>query len=133
MKALGGFVLVFALFAQTACGSSDGGTFAISDVEYPGTVVSDGPRGNLTIYWSGSPAFPITAVYRPIEDGCPADVTCFIPEQTFEERENPILFVDSPRCFGVTEQVVFEYELQLTDAEGETTDPFFAPFVCMPQ
>lgn len=133
MKVLVRAVLVLPALIPLACGSSGDGPFEISDVEYPGTVVSDGPRGNLTIYWSGGATFPITAVFRPTEGGCPTGVTCFMPEQTFEEQENPILFVDSPRCFGVTEEVVFGYEVQLIDAEGETTDPFSAPFVCMPQ
>jgi len=133
MKALVGAIVVPAVLAVSACGSSGDGAFAISDVDYPDTVVSDGPRGNLTIYWSGDPAFPITAAFRPTEGGCPAGVTCFMPEQSFQDRVNPIVFVDSPRCFGVTERVVFDYEIQIMDADGEATDPYPAPFVCVPQ
>jgi hypothetical protein len=133
MKALVGVVLLLPVWGLVACGSSGDGAFSIRDVEYPDTVVSDGPRGNLMIYWSGSPTFPITAVFRPTEGGCPTGVTCFMPEQVFQEQESPLLFVDSPRCFGVTEQVVFDYEVELTDAEGETTERYPAPFVCVPQ
>jgi len=56
-----------------------------------------------------------------------------MPEQTFRDRENPIVFVDSPRCFDVTEEVVFGYEIQLIDAEGVATAPYPAPFTCLPQ
>lgn len=124
-------VAVVVLSVLCACGSSGDGAFGIEDVEYPETVVSDGPRGNLTIYWSGSPTFPLTAVFRPTEGGCPTGLSCFMPEQVFRDQENPILFVDSPRCFGVTEEVVFGYEVQLTDADGVTTDPYPVPFLCV--
>lgn len=132
MRALIGALVVSAVLMLSACGSSGDGAFAISDVEYPDPVVSDGPRGNLTIYWSGNPTFPLTAAFRTTEGGCPTGLTCFMPEQSFEEQENPIVFVDSPRCFGVTEQVVFDYEIQLTDADGASTDPYPTPFVCIP-
>lgn len=128
-----GVVIAFALSVLSACGSSGDGAFAIRDVEYPDTVVSDGPRGNLTIYWSGNPTFPLTAVFRPTEGGCPTGTACLMPEQNFQEQENPIVFVDSPHCFGLSGrgQVVFDYEVQLTDAEDATTDPYPAPFVCV--
>ena len=130
MKVRLGAVLTFAVLVLCACGDD---AFEISDVAYPDTVVSDGASGTLTIYWSGSPTFPITAVFGPTEAGCPTGVTCLIPEQTFQDEENPILFVDSPLCYGVAEQVVFGYEIQLTDAEGVVTEPYPAPFTCLPE
>lgn len=130
MHAFVGAIVVCAALMLPACGDD---AFQISDVEYPDTVVSDGPRGDLTVYWSGDPTFPITAVFGPSEGGCPPGLNCLMPEQTFQEQENPIVFVDSPRCFDVTEQVVFDYEIQLTDADGVTTEPYPAPFTCVPQ
>ncbi|MGB5811228.1 MAG: hypothetical protein WBG86_11895 [Polyangiales bacterium] len=130
MNARLGVVLASAAMVLSACGDD---AFEISDAEYPDTVVSDGARGNLTISWSGNPTFPITAVFGPAEGGCPAGVDCLMPEQAFQEVVNPIVFVDSPRCFGVTEQVVFGYQIQLTDAEGVVTEPYPAPFTCLPE
>jgi len=130
MKALITAIMVSAVLAQSGCGDDE---FAIRDVDYPDTVVSDGARGNLTIFWSGNPAFPITAALGTTEGGCPSGVTCLMPEQRFQEQENPLVFIDSPRCFGVTEEVVFDYEIQLTDADGIATEPYPIPFTCLPQ
>jgi hypothetical protein len=120
-----------ALLVLSACGSSSDGPFAIDDVEYPEEVVSDGPRGDLTIYWTGNPTFPVTAVFGPTEDGCPVAGSCGSRELSFQERENPILFVGSPKCSGYTESTVIGYEVQLTDADGVVTAPFPVTYLCV--
>jgi hypothetical protein len=114
-----------------ACGSSSDGAFAIDDVEYPETVVSDGPRGDLTIHWSGDARFPVTAVFGPAEDGCPVPGSCGSRALSFEEQENPILFVGSPKCSGYSEPAVIGYQVQLTDADGVMTAPFPVTYRCV--
>ena len=56
-----------------------------------------------------------------------------MPTQTFSERESPLIFVNGPHCLGVTEEVVFDFEIELIDANGVATNPYHAPFTCLPQ
>jgi hypothetical protein len=126
---MAGIASVLSMLA--ACDSSSEGPFAIDDIAYPDTVVSDGPRGDMTIRWSGNPTFPVTAVFGPTEDGCPVPDSCNSREQSFQERENPILFVGSPKCAGYTEETEIGYEVQLTDANGVTTAPYPVTYVCV--
>ena len=133
MRLLLAAAVASALSMLGACDSSSDGPFAIDDVEHPDTVVSDGPRGNLTIHWSGNPKFPVTAVFGPTEDGCPVPGSCNSRELSFQERENPLLFVGSPRCTGYTEDTVIGYEVQLTDADGVATAPYPVTHLCVLQ
>jgi hypothetical protein len=133
MRLLLAAAVASALSMFSACDSSSDGPFAIDDVEHPDTVVSDGPRGNLTIHWSGNPKFPVTAVFGPTEDGCPVPGSCNSREQSFQDRENPLLFVGSPRCRGYTEEAVIGYEVELTDADGVATAPHPVTYVCVLQ
>lgn len=121
------------LLMLSACDSSSEGAFTISNVEYPEVVVSDGPRGNLTIHWSGNPKFPVTAVFGPTEDGCPVPDSCNSRELSFEERDNPILFEGSPKCSGYTEATEIGYQVELTDADAVTTAPFPVTYLCVLQ
>jgi hypothetical protein len=100
-------------------------------VESPDTRVSDGPGGDLTIHWSGNPKFPVGAVFGPAENRCPVPDTCNSRELSFQDQENPLLFVGSPRCSGYTEEAVIGYEVQLTDADGVTTDAYPVTYVCV--
>ena len=131
MRLLLAVAVASALSMLSACDSSSDGPFAIDDVEYPDTVVSDGPRGNLTIHWSGNPTFPVTAIFGPAEDGCPVPGSCNSREDSFQERENPVVFVGSPKCSGYTEPTVIGYEVQLTDAVGVATAPYPVTYTCV--
>ena len=131
MRLLAAGALACALSMLSACDSSSDGPFAIDDVEYPETIVSDEPGRSLTIHWSGNPRFPVTATYGPREDGCPVPGTCNSRELSFQDRENPILFVGSPRCAGYTEEAVIGYEVQLTDADSVVTAPFPVTYTCV--
>ncbi|MGB5809725.1 MAG: hypothetical protein WBG86_04290 [Polyangiales bacterium] len=115
----------------SACDSSNDGPFEVDDVEFPETVVSDGPRGDLTIYWSGNPTFPVTGTFGPTADGCPVPGSCNSRELSFEEEENPIVFVGSPKCSGYTEDTVIGYQVQLIDAEDVVTAPFPVTYLCV--
>ena len=122
-----------ALSMLSACDSSSEGAFTITNIEYPETVVSDGPRGDMTIHWSGNPKFPVTAVFGPAEDGCPVPDSCNSRELSFEERENPILFEGSPKCSAYTEATEIGYQVELTDADAVTTAPYPVTYLCVLQ
>ena len=85
----------------------------------------------MTIHWSCNPTFPVTAVFGPAADGCPVPGTCGSRELSFAERENPILFVGSPKCSGYTESTTIGYQVELTDADGMMTAPFPVTYLCV--
>lgn len=106
------------------------GGFRIVDVDYPSTVISGGGAGPLSVYWEGEPVFPVTVVYRPVEDGCPPGADCTSPTMVFEEEANPLFFPEAVWCYGFSETVYFGYEVVLIDATDRESEPFPASFTC---
>jgi hypothetical protein len=122
---------LFLLTAGLLSGCGDESTaFQITSVEIPTSVQSDGPRGTLTVSWTGSATFPVELVYRPRAGGCPPDLECFTAQRTFPSEESPLVFPESVWCMGVTTTVVFGYEVVLTDANDVETAAFTADFTC---
>ncbi len=121
------FPLLFTVAAASCCVY-----FTILRVDYPAEVVSNGDTGNLTVYWCGTPQFPVEMQYRPAEDGCPPGCNCITATKTFEERQNPLVFPGAVWCTGFDEAAEFGYEVVLIDANGVETTPYPAPFTCRP-
>ncbi|MFH0982339.1 MAG: laminin B domain-containing protein [Planctomycetota bacterium] len=109
--------------------SQPGGAFAITNVEYPTSAVSGGERGDLTVTWSGDPVFPVQIVYR-LAGICPSGLTCETPTMTFSTEQNPLVFPDAVYCYGISTEIVFDYEVVMIDARDVESDPYPAPFTC---
>ncbi len=105
--------------------------FEIVDVAYPAVVTSDGPRGTLTVTWSGRPIFPVTLELRVAERGCPPGVRCTEPLMSFTEEVNPLVFPDAIWCSGFSDTALFGYDVVLVDARGDESEPVPVPFQCL--
>ena len=127
-------VAVFAgvLSMLSGCGSDDDNVFRIVDVEHPTSIVSGGDKGDLTIHWSGQATFPVEAVYRPAPNGCPPSTNCSSPTETFSKSADPLVVAEALWCSGNSEELFFDYEVLLTDANGVSTEPYPAAFRCLP-
>jgi Family of unknown function (DUF6055) len=105
--------------------------FAITNVELPAAVVANGPRGDLKVFWTGTPRFPVKMVYEP--DSCPPDVECLTVSATFSASTNPLVFAKAVSCFGsFRSPTFFDYSVYLRDAKGARTKNANADFSCRP-
>ncbi len=105
--------------------------FAITNVDYPSTVVAGAPPGTLSVYWEGDPVFPVTVVYSP--DSCPTGVNCLTAYKSFTSSANPLQFAGAVGCWGsFPGATVFDYSVYLEDAVGKRTELFDADFTCLP-
>ena len=107
----------------------EGGSFEITSVSWPTSVESGGDRGDLTVYWSGDPVFPVEIVYR-LAGVCPSGFTCETPTMTFSDETSPLVFPDAVYCYGATTDVFFDYEVVMIDDRGVESDPYPASFTC---
>ncbi|UCG15422.1 MAG: choice-of-anchor C family protein [Phycisphaerales bacterium] len=107
----------------------EGGSFEITSVSWPSSVESGGDRGDLTVYWSGDPVFPVEIVYR-LAGVCPSGFTCETPTMTFSDETSPLVFPDAVYCYGATTDVFFDYEVVMIDDRGVESDPYPASFTC---
>ena len=105
--------------------------FAITAVAYPRVILSGGPRGSLSVSWSGTPTFPLVMTYRPRPGGCPPAVLCSSPTMSFSVSANPLVFPSAVWCSGANNEIFFDYEVILSDANDHVTEPFPAAFTCM--
>jgi len=103
--------------------------FTITHFNVPLFVKENGPRGTRTIYWQGSPTFPVTVHETGI---CPESVNCGprdargfgTPPATavFQTRANPLVTSSFHFCSGgLTSDYVIGVEVWLTDAKGRRT------------
>ena len=103
------------------------GSFKITKVEYPSRVVSNGTKGDLTVYWSGDPVFPVKIAYRP--KSCSSGVVCSTPSIRIDNRRNPLVFPKAVWCASAKD-IHFDYEVVMIDARGTESAPYPAPFDC---
>jgi hypothetical protein len=86
-----------------ASGASAGATasFAITKLSpNPVTVIVNGPKKNLTIDWTGTATFPITAYYAP-QPGCTTSgFTCFSGSHKFATGTHSLLWKGAAYCYG---------------------------------
>ncbi|MBM4146131.1 MAG: hypothetical protein FJ240_07630 [Nitrospira sp.] len=105
-----------------------GKSFKITRIDYPSQVASNGPKGDLRIYWSGNPSFPVKVVYRP--KSCPSGIVCTTPSTTIDSKQNPLVFPQAIWCGGSAKDIYFDYEVVITDVSGTETAPYPASFTC---
>ncbi len=105
-------------------------TFKIYEAFVPSRILSGGRKGSLTVFWGGTPRFPLTMIYRPTANGCAKDINCTSPEKSFAAKEDPLIFREAVWCYGVQKSVYFGYEVVLRDADGNETAPKPAAFSC---
>lgn len=103
------------------------GSIKITKIEYPSEVLSNGAKGDLTIYWSGLPVFPVKIIYRP--KSCSSGGVCTAPSMTFDNSQNPLVFPEAVWCSNAKD-VYFDYEVVMIDARGTESAPYPAPFTC---
>jgi len=106
---------------------STGGSFEITNVEWPATVIINGPRGDLTVYWSGDPVFPVRVVARP--KTCEGSCYCTTPTMTFETKQNPLVFPEAYFCTGPCGHL--DYEVVIIDARDVESAPYPTPHDCI--
>lgn len=104
--------------------------FEIASVSHPSIVVSGGPKHDLKVQYQGQPTFPVTLTYRPKEDGCPRDVSCSTVTRSFSSPDNPLVATGALWCVNASKDILFDYEVLLTDASGQQTQPRSAPIFC---
>jgi hypothetical protein len=103
--------------------------FSITRVDIPLFVKENGPKGTRTVYWQGSPTFPVTVHERGI---CPESVNCGprnaqgfgTPDGTtvFKTHADPLVTPNYYFCSGtLTSNYVIGVEYWLTDAKGHKT------------
>jgi hypothetical protein len=89
----------------------------------PEPLISNGPDGTGSIYWSGHPTFPVT-----IKDGprsCPSGLICNTEQHVFATSANPLVWQDEANCEGtVPVGFVFKYWVWGVDAKGHKTAKF---------
>ncbi len=116
--------------AQPPAQPPDVGDFKILEAFAPAVVQSGGPHRNLTVYWRGTPSFPLTMTYRPRKDSCPRDINCATVETVFDTAADPLIFEGAVWCVNIPRAVYFDYEVILTDANGTSTAPKPAAMMC---
>jgi len=116
--------------AEPPAQPADAGNFKILEAFVPSVVQSGGPHRNLTVFWRGTPSFPVTMTYRPRQGTCPRDINCSTVEAMFDTAQDPLIFEGAVWCFGIPRAVYFDYEVILTDANGTTTAPKAAGMMC---
>ncbi|MDC0358130.1 hypothetical protein OAO01_04880 [Oligoflexia bacterium] len=100
-------------------------------VDVPGSIKSGGAKGDLVIYWSGEPAFPVAASYYPVS--CPANVNycSAVPGSFSSADKNPYVMSGAVWCSGFSQNTYINYALKLTDANGHETQSINAGFNCV--
>ncbi len=105
--------------------------FQIVGVSYPPGIISPPGKGDITVWWQGTPTFPVTMIFRPKEGRpCPAD-KCFPLMIQTDRKENPLFYKDVVLCSASTVNVSLDFEILLRDADGKETPAKPAPFQCV--
>ncbi len=103
----------------------------IEAVEYPRSIVSDAPRTDLVVAYSGEPRFPVELIFRP--RSCPPGYNCFTERAKFATppRERRLTGKGFVWCAGVSEVWKTDFEVVVRDSLGtETSEPIAV--VCQP-
>lgn len=106
-------------------------TFSISNVAGSTVIYSGEAGGDLSVFWSGNPTFPVTMSYF-LTGTCPLYYSCVNPQKTFVTSTNPLVFMGAQFC-GVVSQsgnYHFPYSVQLTDSNGVKTNVVGAGVTC---
>ena len=116
-------------------GSSSAGfkDFALICADFPPNVKSNGSRGDLSVRYIGSPAFPVQMIMRP--RSCPANRKCGSAKATFgaAPSDKRLLMLDVLWCAGVRDRWDMDYEVFLRDKTGKETNALPTPVVCSPK
>ena len=104
----------------------------ITDVDLPARFTGGGDPADLIVTWTGNAVFPVTALVRPATDGCPEGTECLIRGRSFEIEQHPLILEEIIWCEGFEEEIEFGFEVVLVDANGVGSNPFPAPFTCVP-
>lgn len=109
----------------------------IVNAEIP-DVVSNGPHGDATVTYSGTPVLPVTAILRP-RDPCvlpapPGRVLCKTETRTFQElpADGRLVMKDVAWCTNYRRgRWTLLYEILLLDGAGRQSAPVPTPFGCI--
>ena len=100
-------------------------------VDFPESVVRNGPKLDLRVTLSGKPRFPVDMIYRP--RSCPPGYTCNTVTMHYAEAPDALKFEGkgSLGCWGsASEDWLMDWEILLVDADGtELTAP--VPVQCV--
>jgi hypothetical protein len=116
--------------SETAARGTGTGTFQIVRTSSPAYVVSNGPREPITIWWSGTPTFPVTMHDAPAS--CPSGFTCSSETNVVTAPANPLRWA-AWWCSGTTRPWTLDFRFWLTDAAGQTTQRIRAKVQCLPR
>ncbi len=91
---------------------------AIVGAQFPRSVVSDGPKGDLVVEYGGSPVFPVEMVLRP--RSCPPEHQCATLQQSFGAATSDRRLVAAGwiYCYGSADSWLMDYEVILRDSAG---------------
>lgn len=92
---LGGVLAVVGLAACTTPGSVQ-----VDQIDYASQYYQNGPKADLTIYWSGSPRFPLTVNLTPAPGCSQGSLTCEPGSYTSPSRADPLVWRQSTYCAG---------------------------------
>ncbi|MFH0784576.1 MAG: hypothetical protein V2B20_21835 [Pseudomonadota bacterium] len=105
--------------------------FKITEIFHPSVITMGGDKGDLTVYWSGNPVFPVTMTY--FNKGlCPSPYNCVNPTKQFKVSANPLYFPGALWCNDISRagDYFFDYGVVLEDAAGNRTQEQSATFTC---
>lgn len=102
--------------------------FRITRIVSPKSVRQGGPRGRATIYWTGSPSFPVTMHDEPAS--CPAGFTCSSETKVAAKHASPLTWA-AWWCSGdATATWPLDFWFWLSDATGHRTQKVREQVLC---
>jgi len=105
-------------------------SFSIASVSFNSSIISGGPAEDISITWKGNPTFPITADYL-FREGTDCPGNCLDNQIVFDDYNNPLLFKDAMMCTIEGTSQTIQYDIQLTDANGNKTQLVPVPLQCI--
>lgn len=91
----GGALAVLGLAACTTPSS-----VLVDQIDYASQYYQNGPKADLTVYWSGSPRFPLTVNLAPAPGCSQGSLSCEPGSYTSPSRADPLVWKQSTFCAG---------------------------------
>ncbi len=115
----------------SACGETP---FQVNELTYASEYYQNGPPADLTIWYSGTPRFPVTLYAVPVPGCSRGAQTCSPGASTIQRGGDPMVSRGGSNCRGnmpaSTPPWRITFSFYLVDAAGQRTAPFVLPSTC---
>jgi hypothetical protein len=102
--------------------------FRITKLVLPKYMIENGPSKNMSVYWQGTPTFPVTMYIA--EPSCAENVTCNSGHLRIAHKIDPIVWHKLWKCVGNVSSTEFSYNFWMVDAKGVKTQKVPADVLC---